>query len=116
MSCSSLHLIVSGTDPSVLDSYIQQQSTESLIIGQNPGATGITFSLGEWDVSTLAEANAILNKQNYLNIFSWKAAVAVGWFELGTTFLVTVVHFALPFVWKRMGLIRQPKKTSQEYY
>lgn len=57
----------------------------------------INFGLGEWNVNTLAQANAVLSKNNYLSVFSWKAAVAVGWFELGTVFLVTVVHFALPF-------------------
>ena len=53
--------------------------------------------MGKWDVTTLGEANAVLNQESYLDNFSWKAAVAVGWFELGTVFLVTVVHFALPF-------------------
>lgn len=85
-------------------------------MNQAPGATGVDFSLGDWDVSTLGQANAILDKQNYLSVFSWKAAVAVVWFELGTAFLVTVVHFALPFVWKALGLIRQPKKTNADYY
>ena len=78
-------------------SYIKQQTSASLRFGGNSGASNFAFSLGEWDVSTLAQANAVLSERSYLDNFTWKAAVAVGWFELGTVFLVTVVHFALPF-------------------
>jgi hypothetical protein len=77
--------------------FIAQQSSENLMIGTGSGATSFGFSLGEWDVTTLAAANAVVHQTRYLTNFSWKAAVAVGWFELGTVFLVTVVHFALPF-------------------
>lgn len=77
--------------------FIQQQTTSNLMIGVEGGATDFGFSLGQWDINTLAEANAIVHKSRYLNNFTWKAATAVGWFELGTAFLVTVVHFALPF-------------------
>lgn len=80
-----------------IDFFINQQTSESLYIGQEGGLTNFGFSLGKWDITTLDQANAVLRERRYLNIFSWKAAVAVGWFELGTTFLVTVVHFALPF-------------------
>lgn len=67
------------------------------MVGVEGGATNFGFNLGEWDISTLAQANAIVGQNKYLDNFTWKAAVAVGWFELGTVFLVTVVHFALPF-------------------
>lgn len=47
--------------------------------------------------------------------FVAQAAVAVSWFALGSTFLVMVVHFALPFVWKWLGLLRQPKHQKGYY-
>lgn len=79
------------------------------------GATGVTDAyLGEWNVDTLDQANAVPSR--YLDYSTkWKAAVIISWFELGTVFLTMVVHFALPFVWKWLGLIRERKPTKQYY-
>ncbi|UZJ53893.1 hypothetical protein CBS101457_003213 [Exobasidium rhododendri] len=96
--------------------FITQQTSQNLHIGTGSGATIFGFDLGDWDVSTLAQANAVVNQTKYLDIFSWKAAVAVGWVQVGTTFLVTVVHFALPFVWKALGLTRQPREKGTTKY
>lgn len=94
-----------------IDYYIRSQVTGSLRLNNVPD-----FDLGVWNVQNLQQANAYLAQTNYLDIFSWRAAVAVGWFELGTVFLVTVVHFALPFVWKYFGLLREPKKDPASRY
>jgi hypothetical protein len=96
--------------------YIQSQTSGSLKIGEPNGATNFGFSLGQWDITTLAQANAVVHETRYLDNFTWKAATAVGWFELGTTFLVTVVHFALPFVWRYFGLVRQPREKGASKY
>ncbi|PWN22356.1 hypothetical protein BCV69DRAFT_306572 [Microstroma glucosiphilum] len=89
----------------------------SLTLMQSGGATSVDSSyLGIWDVSTLAEAND--NIVRYLNESTrWKAEVIVTWFTLGPVFLTMVVHFALPFVWKWLGLIRtESPKTRKKYY
>ncbi|PWN27789.1 hypothetical protein BDZ90DRAFT_232176 [Jaminaea rosea] len=81
-----------------------------------PGATGIDGAyLGEWGtVYNIDQANALPNRYlDYSN--KWKAATAISWFALGSTFLVMVVHFALPFVWKWLGLLRQPKHQKGYY-
>ncbi|CAO1638015.1 unnamed protein product [Parajaminaea phylloscopi] len=88
----------------------------SLNVLSAPGATGIDSSyLGQWGlVRTLDQANAI--PQRYLDYSTkWKAATAVSWFMLGSTFLVMVVHFALPFVWKACGLLREPRREKNQY-
>lgn len=95
-----------------IEYYIRTQSTGSLRVNLVPG-----FSLGNWsNVFTLDQANALLASQNYLDIVSYRATVAVGWFSLGTVFLVTVVHFALPFAWRYFGLLREPKKDPSSRY
>ena len=88
----------------------------SLNVLTYPGATGIDSSyLGEWGTArTIDEANAIIHR--YLDYRTkWKGAVAVSWFMLGSLFLVMVVHFALPFVWKACGLLREPKREKRDY-
>ncbi|PWN35677.1 uncharacterized protein FA14DRAFT_160722 [Meira miltonrushii] len=92
--------------------FIQAQITSSLKLVNIPG-----FPLGEWsNIYTIQEANAYLNTFNYNSIFSYRAAVAVGWFQLGSVFLVTVVHFALPFAWRYLNLLREPKKDPSSRY
>lgn len=81
----------------------------------NPRAAGVTPDyLGAYNVQTLDEINAI--PRRYIHYASkWRAAVIVAWFCLGSTFLLMVVHFALPFVWKALGLVRQPRQNKQYY-
>lgn len=95
-----------------IDYYIRSQVTGSLRLNIVPD-----FPIGEWsNITTLQQANSYLGKFNYNSIFSYRAAVAVGWFQLGSVFLVTVIHFALPFAWRYLNLLREPKKDPSSRY
>lgn len=90
--------------------------TSQLSRSSSTGAGSISPDyLGEWGMaSTLAQANEIPHR--YLDYTTkWKAATAVSWITLGNCFLLFVVHTALPFVWKALGLIREPKKPKGYY-
>lgn len=82
--------------------------------GQNGNpATSTTQSLGAlgpWaDITTLAQANAFLAENRYLNYKHYRVTVAIAWVTLATTFFVMAVHFALPLVLKALGMTRPPK-------
>lgn len=99
----------------ILQALSSGESSQGFSFLSSPGATGITSQyLGVYDVSTLDQANAI--PERYLDFSNkYTAIVAVSWFTLGTVFLTMVVHLALPFVWKYLGLLRQPKSQRRQY-
>lgn len=82
--------------------------------GQNGNpATSTTqnlAALGPWaNITTLQQANAFLDQNRYLNYKHYRVTTAIAWVTLATTFFVMVVHFALPFVLKALGMTRPPK-------
>lgn len=82
--------------------------------GQNGNpATSTTQSitaLGPWaDINTLAQANAFLAQNRYLNYKHYRVTTAISWVTLATVFFVMAVHFALPLVLKALGMTRPPK-------
>lgn len=92
-----------------LHSIVQMFST-----GQNGNpATSTTqdiTALGPWaTITTLAQANALLAQNRYLNYKHYRVTVAIAWVTLATTFFVMAVHFALPWVLKALGMTRPPK-------
>ncbi|EPQ27367.1 uncharacterized protein PFL1_04906 [Pseudozyma flocculosa PF-1] len=79
------------------------------------GTTQQLSALGEWaNIDTLAQANAYLRRNNYLHYRTYRATVAVSWVTLATVFFVMVVHFALPYVLKALGMTRPPKEEEDE--
>jgi len=97
-------------------SYVARQTTQELNFSSASQFVDESY-LGEWgQVNTIDQANALLGKTNYLHyIFSYKAAVAVSWVMLGSTFFTMVVHFALPWLWKCLGFVREPEKKKDQY-
>ncbi|PWN43174.1 hypothetical protein IE81DRAFT_98991 [Ceraceosorus guamensis] len=97
-----------------IDYYLTAQRAQTLDISGPLRFVDESF-LGEWgSVTTLQQANDLLASRNgYVHaIQSYKATVAIGWVTLGVVFFTMAVHFALPFVWKWLGFIRQPEKKS----
>lgn len=97
-------------------SYVARQTTQEFNFTSAAAFADESY-LGAWgQVTNLDQANALLNETNYLHyVFSYKAATAVSWVMLGVTFFTMVVHFALPWLWKCLGFVRQPEKKNNEY-
>lgn len=74
-------------------------------------------ALGPWaNINNLDQANAFLAQNRYLNYTTYRVTTAIAWITLGTTFFVTVVHFALPIVLKFFGMTRPPKGEEPARY
>ncbi|PWN53504.1 hypothetical protein IE53DRAFT_383981 [Violaceomyces palustris] len=73
--------------------------------------TQSSAALGVWSqVTNIDQLNAQVTR--YLDYRTYRATVAICWVTLGTVFFVMVVHFALPFLLKYLGMTRAEEKDA----